>query len=77
MKTASKRVAAAKKWRLSRHRIDYIAVRVNRRTAVATAKQKPSGKWEIAVRHPSLPRGRKYFTFDTEAEANAYAHQWT
>lgn len=43
---------------------------------MARARQKPSGKWEIALRHPSLPSGRKYFTFDTEAEANAYADQW-
>lgn len=43
---------------------------------MARARQKPSGKWEIGLRHPSLPGGRKYFTFDTEAEANAYAEQW-
>lgn len=42
----------------------------------ARARQKPSGKWEIGLRHPSLPGGRKYFTFDTEAEANAYGEQW-
>lgn len=43
---------------------------------MAKARLKPSGKWEIALRHPSLPGGRRYFTFDTEAEANAYADQW-
>ena len=43
---------------------------------MAKARQKPSGKWEIGLRHPSLPGGRRYFTFDTEAEANAYAAQW-
>lgn len=43
---------------------------------MARARQKPSGKWEIGLRHPSLPGGRRYFTFDTEAEANAYAAQW-
>lgn len=43
---------------------------------MARARQKPSGKWEIGLRHPSLPGGRKYFTFDAEAEANAYAEQW-
>ena len=43
---------------------------------MAQARQKPSGNWEIALRHPSLPKGRKYFTFDTEAEANSYAEQW-
>ena len=43
---------------------------------MALARQKQSGKWEIGLRHPSLPGGRRYFTFDTEAEANAYAEQW-
>jgi len=43
---------------------------------MARARQKPSGKWEIGLRHPSLPGGRRYFTFDTEADANAYAQQW-
>jgi integrase len=43
---------------------------------MAKARQTPSGKWEIGLRHPSLPGGRKYFTFDTEAEANNYAGQW-
>lgn len=43
---------------------------------MAKARIKPSGKWEIGLRHPSLPQGRRYFTFDTEAEANAYAEQW-
>lgn len=43
---------------------------------MARARQKPSGKWEIGLRHPSLPGGRRYLTFDTEAEANAYADRW-
>jgi integrase len=43
---------------------------------MARARQKPSGKWEIGLRHPSLPGGRRYFTFDTEADATAYAQQW-
>ena len=43
---------------------------------MARARQKPGGRWEIGLRHPSLPGGRRYFTFDTEAEANAYADQW-
>lgn len=43
---------------------------------MAKARQKDSGKWEIGLRHPSLPGGRKYFTFDTEIEANAYGEQW-
>lgn len=43
---------------------------------MAKARQKDSGKWEIGLRHPSLPGGRKYFTFDTEADANAYGEQW-
>lgn len=43
---------------------------------MARARQKPSGMWEIGVRHPSLPGGRKYFTFDTEEQANAFGEQW-
>lgn len=43
---------------------------------MAKPRQKASGAWEIALRHPSLPGGRKYFTFDTEAEAAAYGEQW-
>lgn len=43
---------------------------------MARARMKPSGKWEIGLRHPSLPGGRRYFTFDTEADANGYAEQW-
>lgn len=44
---------------------------------MAKARLKPSGMWEIGVRHPSLPNGRKYFTFDTEAQANGFGEQWT
>lgn len=43
---------------------------------MAKPRLKPSGKWEIGLRHPSLPGGRKYFTFDTEPEAIAYGQQW-
>jgi integrase len=43
---------------------------------VARPRKKDSGKWEIGLRHPTLPGGRKYFTFDTEAEAITYAEQW-
>ena len=43
---------------------------------MAKARQKASGTWEIGLRHPSLPSGRRYFTFGTEAEANAYGDQW-
>lgn len=43
---------------------------------MAKPRQKPSGKWEIGLRHPSLPGGRKYFTFDTAEEAEGYARQW-
>lgn len=35
-----------------------------------------SGKWELTVRHPQLPKGRKFFTFDTEGEAEQYGKQW-
>lgn len=43
---------------------------------MARARQKPSGMWEIGVRHPSLPGGRKYFTFESEEGANGFAEQW-
>ena len=43
---------------------------------MAKPRMKPSGKWEIALRHPSLPNGRKYFQFDTEDEAVKYAEHW-
>lgn len=43
---------------------------------MAKPRQTSAGRWEIGVRHPKLPGGRKYFTFDTEAEAAAYADQW-
>lgn len=43
---------------------------------MAKPRLKPSGKWEIGLRHPSLPGGRKYFTFDTAEEAEAYSRQW-
>lgn len=43
---------------------------------MAKPRQKESGKWEIGLRHPQLPGGRKYFTFDTEDEAAAYGRQW-
>lgn len=43
---------------------------------MAHARKTKSGKWELTLRHPSLPGGRRYFTFDTEAEANSYADQW-
>lgn len=43
---------------------------------MAKPRQKPGGRWEIALRHPAIPGGRRYYTFDTEAEALAYAEQW-
>ena len=43
---------------------------------MAKPRQKESGRWEIGLRHPLLPGGRRYFTFDTEADALAYAEQW-
>lgn len=43
---------------------------------MAKPRQKASGRWEIGLRHPDLPGGRRYFTFDTEAEAANYADQW-
>lgn len=38
--------------------------------------QTTAGTWKIGLRHPDLPGGRKYFTFQTEAEARAYGDQW-
>lgn len=43
---------------------------------MAKPRKKPSGMWEIAVRHPSLPSGRRYVTFDTEEQAIGFAEQW-
>lgn len=43
---------------------------------MAKPRQKESGRWEIGLRHPALPGGRRYFTFDTEAQAADYAEQW-
>lgn len=43
---------------------------------MATPRQTASGRWEIALRHPDIPGGRRYFTFDSEAEALAYAGQF-
>lgn len=43
---------------------------------MASHRQVKTGKWELTVRHPQLPKGRKYFTFDTEAEAVNYGKQW-
>jgi integrase len=37
---------------------------------------KTTGKWEVAVRHKDLPSGRKFFTFDSEPEARAWAARW-
>lgn len=39
-------------------------------------RQLPSGRWELELRHPSLPKGRKSFTFDSEGEALQYAEGW-
>lgn len=43
---------------------------------MARPRLKPSGKWEISLSHPSLAKGRKAFSFDTEAQAASYAEQW-
>jgi integrase len=39
-------------------------------------RQLTSGRWEIELRHPSLPKGRKSFTFDSEEEARRYQDNW-
>jgi hypothetical protein len=36
---------------------------------MAKPRQIASGNWQIALRHPSLPGGRNYFLFDTDADA--------
>jgi integrase len=41
-----------------------------------TPRKTPAGKYEVQLRHPALPKGRRYFTFDTEAEAVAFTEQW-
>lgn len=43
---------------------------------MAKPRRTSAGRWEIGLRHTSLPGGRKYFTFDTEEEAAAYGDQW-
>jgi len=43
---------------------------------MAHARQTKSGKWELSLRHPMLPGGRKYFTFDSKEAAESYAEQW-
>lgn len=43
---------------------------------MASVRQTKTGKWELTVRHAKLPKGRKYFTFDTEGEAVKYGEQW-
>lgn len=43
---------------------------------MAKPRLKPSGKWELTVSHPSLPRGRKAYSFDTEEDALIYAERW-
>lgn len=43
---------------------------------MASTRQLRTGKWEVTVRHPQLPKGRKFFTFGNEADARAYATQW-
>lgn len=43
---------------------------------MATPRKVKSGKWELAVHHKDLPKGRRYFSFDTEEEAQAFAERW-
>lgn len=43
---------------------------------MASIRQLKSGKWEVTIRHPQLPRGRKFFTFGTEEAARTYGEQW-
>lgn len=43
---------------------------------MASIRQVRTGKWEVTVRHASLPKGRKFFTFATEGDARLYGKQW-
>lgn len=43
---------------------------------MASVRPTKNGKFELTVRHASLPKGRKFFTFDDEAEARRYGEQW-
>lgn len=35
-----------------------------------------AGAWALTVRHPDLPSGRRYYTFDSEAEAVEFDKSW-
>jgi integrase len=39
-------------------------------------RKTPSGKYELQLRHKALPKGRRYYTFDTEAEALDFVERW-
>jgi integrase len=41
-----------------------------------TPTKTPSGKYQVQLRHPALPKGRRYFTFDTEPQALQFIEQW-
>lgn len=43
---------------------------------MAGIRQLRTGKWEVAVYHRQLPKGRKFFTFANETDARAYGKQW-
>lgn len=43
---------------------------------MAKPRQIATGKWELKVFHPSLPKGYRYFYFDTEDAASLYSKQW-
>jgi integrase len=41
-----------------------------------TPRKTPAGKYQVQLRHKDLPSGRRYFTFDTEQEAQGFIDQW-
>jgi integrase len=41
-----------------------------------TPRKTPSGKYEVQLRHKALPKGRRYYTFDAEAQALEFIEQW-
>jgi integrase len=43
---------------------------------MSSIRQLKTGKWELTVRHPQLPKGRKFFTFADEDGARNYGKQW-
>lgn len=43
--------------------------------AVANIRPTPTGRYQLTITNKLLPKGRKWFTFDSQAEAEVYATQ--